>query len=149
MMWKKILMSCSVCMMVAMMAVSAFGEIEIQVYKPVETTPGAEFGSDKAVAQDIQEYFLEHTGVKFIPHSLPMDQYAQTLNTVFASGDKMDLFFALQFVRYGYVKNKIYTPITQEMLDQYGPNIKKAWTQETWDYLKDADGNYVGIPRNG
>ncbi|MCP4312775.1 MAG: extracellular solute-binding protein, partial [Bacteroidetes bacterium] len=73
----------------------------------------------------------------------------QTLNTVFASGDKMDLFFALQFVRYGYVKNKIYTPITQEMLDQYGPNIKKAWTQETWDYLKDADGNYVGIPRNG
>lgn len=148
MMWKKILMSCSVCMMVSMMTVLAFGEaIELHVYQPLVNTPGAEFGSDKTIFDKVQNYFLENTGVKFIPHNLPPRQYAEALNMAIAAGEKMDFFYASGFERNGYVKAKLYMPITQEMLDSYAPNAKKMW-EGSWPVMKDTDGNYIAIPRN-
>lgn len=147
MMWKKILISCSMCIMLAMMTVSAFGEVELHVYKPMENTPGAEFGSDKAILENVQNYFLENTGVKFVSHLLPGRQYAEALNMAIAAGEKMDFFYASGFERNGYVKAKLYMPITQEMLDTYAPNAKKMW-EGSWPVMKDNDGNYVAIPRN-
>ncbi|UUZ86731.1 extracellular solute-binding protein [Paenibacillus sp. P26] len=34
-----------------------------------------------------------------------------------------------------------------DLLDKYGQDIKKAWPQEAWDYMKDKDGKIWGIPR--
>ena len=123
-MCKKIVMYLSLCMMFAMMAVPVVAQIEIHVYQPLINTPGAEFGSDKVIFDKVQNYFLEKTGVKFIPHNLDPGRYSEALNMAIAGGEQMDFFYASGFDRNGYVKAKLYTPITQEMLDTYGPTSK-------------------------
>jgi putative aldouronate transport system substrate-binding protein len=88
----------------------------------------------------------EKTGYKVQYDMLPQDKAADKLNLLLASGEAYDV------VNYGsdmalysdYARKGALTDLTQ-LIEQYGPNITKAISQQSLDALK-VDGKLYAIP---
>ncbi|CAM3191846.1 extracellular solute-binding protein [Paenibacillus lupini] len=88
----------------------------------------------------------EKTGYKVQYDMLPQDNPAQKLNLLMASGEPYDIVTSyIDMALYSdYAKKGALIDLTP-LIDQFGPNIKTAISQQSMDALK-VDGKLYGIP---
>ncbi|QHW33586.1 extracellular solute-binding protein [Paenibacillus rhizovicinus] len=88
----------------------------------------------------------EKTGYKMTYDMLPQDNPTQKLNLLMASGEPYDIVTTYNdMAMYSdYAKKGALTDLTP-LIDQFGPNIKSAISQQSRDALK-VDGKLYGIP---
>jgi putative aldouronate transport system substrate-binding protein len=67
------------------------------------------------------------------------------INLILSSDQEYDIIkFSNRALLANYIKNKAIQPLN-EYIDKYGPNLKKAFSQEVWDMLS-VDGKIYAIP---
>jgi len=89
--------------------------------------PLAEFDGKTSddVYEEIKNYLVEQTGVVPVPVVLPRGSETEKLNLLISSDDeRLDVFFSGDWRE--YAKMGLLMPLN-DLLDEYGPNIKKAW----------------------
>lgn len=92
----------------------------------------------------VQQYIADDIGVYPEIIIAPQGSEVEKLNTLLASGSQVDIFGG-DWGQY-YSKNVI-IPIN-DLLDEFGQDVKAAWSQEAWDAVTDSDGTIWGIPRS-
>lgn len=102
-------------------------------------------GSDAARLAEVQSIIREQTGIEAVTIVPPNNSSTakEKLNLLLTSGDEIDAF---QGDWTEYAGQGAILPIN-DLLEQYGANIKKAWPKESWDMMTDKDGKIWGIPR--
>lgn len=92
--------------------------------------------------QSYVKYVEEKTNTKLNIEVISHGKYEETLRLKFASSDTPDVFlgFTLNFAG---AQNRI-LPLN-ELIDKYGPNLKKAIPREAWDAVT-VNGQIVAIP---
>ncbi len=100
-------------------------------------------GSNPERLAEVNAYIAEQTGVEIIPSLPPGGSAAvEKLNLMLSSpNERLDVFQA-SWTEYA----PIALPLN-DLLDQHGQNILKAWPEESWAKVTDADGNIMAIPR--
>jgi putative aldouronate transport system substrate-binding protein len=90
-----------------------------------------------------RQIILEELGVNIIAE---MGNEPEKVNLILMSGQNYDA------IKFGYNMNHLATYITSGMLhdltdyvEQYGPNLKKAFSQDVWDMVS-VDGRIYAIP---
>jgi len=105
-------------------------------------------GSQPDKLKLLTEYIKQQVGIEPVGIVAPAGTAAtEKLNLLLASGQQqLDTFQTGDWAQY---KTAI-MPVN-ELLDQYGPNIKKGalWPKQVWDGLKDSEGSIYGWPRGG
>lgn len=88
----------------------------------------------------------EKTGYKVQYDMLPQDNPAEKLNLIMSSGEPYDVvnMFSDMALYSDYAQKGALTDLTP-LIDEYGPNIKKAISQQSMDALK-VDGKLYAIP---
>ncbi|MCT1398427.1 extracellular solute-binding protein [Paenibacillus sp. p3-SID867] len=69
----------------------------------------------------------------------------QKTNVMLASGENVDLMFDAPWLHLDTMASQGYYEELSELLDQYGPNVKKTRPQQMWDANK-INGNIYGVP---
>lgn len=98
-------------------------------------------GSDPQALQEVTDYVKQQTGVEATPIIPPKGSETDKLNVLLASGEQLDVFQG------GWDKYKQAIIPLNDLLDKYGPDIKKAWDADAWKLMTDKDGKIWGIPR--
>jgi len=91
------------------------------------------------------DYIRQNTNLDVKVTLPPVDGYDEKLNAIMASGDLPDLLTsgnASWFVN--YVNQKALMPLN-ELIDKYGPDLKKNIPQEAWEQVT-IDGNIYAVP---
>lgn len=104
------------------------------------------FQNEDYAGYPVAKLLEEKTGYKVQYDMLPQDNPAEKLNLLMASGEPYDIVTS-------YIDMALYSDYAQKgalvdlgpLIDQYGPNIKNAISQQTMDALK-VDGKLYGIP---
>lgn len=92
--------------------------------------------------QSYVKYVEQKTNTKLNIEVISHGKYEETLRLKFASGDMPDLFLGLS-PNYAGAQDRV-LPLN-ELLDKYGPNLKKAVPKEAWDAVT-VKGKIVAIP---
>ena len=92
--------------------------------------------------EEVQEWILEQIGVKVHSIYSPAGDGAK-INLLLASGEPLDIFTGSWTV---YKALDAIQPITEE-LKLYGQDAYKAWPEEFWKTMTDADGEIWGTIR--
>ncbi|THF76563.1 extracellular solute-binding protein [Cohnella fermenti] len=94
----------------------------------------------------VAQMLEEKTGYKVKYDTLPQDKAADKLNLLMASGEAYDtVHYAADMALYSdYAQKGALTDLTP-LIEQYGPNIKKAISQQSMDALK-IDGKLYALP---
>ncbi|WP_248924587.1 extracellular solute-binding protein [Paenibacillus hamazuiensis] len=100
-------------------------------------------GSIPEKLEEMKKMYMEKLGIEPIAIVPPKGSEAEKLNLLLGSKDEIDTF---QGNWDEYASKGAIIPLN-DLLDKYGQDIKKAWPQEAWDYMKDKDGKIWGIPR--
>lgn len=100
-------------------------------------------GSDPERLTEMTRLVVEKTGIEPVAIVPPKGSEAQKLNLMLGSSDNLDVFVGDWTV---YGPQGAIQPLN-ELLDQYGPNIKKAWPAEHWTALTDKQGKIWAIPQ--
>lgn len=102
-------------------------------------------GSDAARLDEVKKLIMEQIGVDVNAIVPPAngDTAKEKLNLLLSSNDEVDVF---QGSWTDYASKGAIIPLN-ELLDKYGPNIKKAWPKESWEMMTDKEGKIWGIPR--
>lgn len=100
-------------------------------------------GSLPAKLEEMKQMYIEELGIEPIAIVPPQGSAVEKLNLMLGSNDEIDLF---QGNWDDYASEGAIIPLN-DLLDQYGQDIKKAWSEEAWEYMKDQEGNIWGIPR--
>ncbi|WP_240941654.1 extracellular solute-binding protein [Paenibacillus sp. HB172176] len=88
----------------------------------------------------------EKTGYKVKYDMLPQDKAADKLNLLMGSGENYDLVtYGADMALYSDYAQKGALVDLQPLIDEYGPNIKEAVSQESMDALK-VDGKLYALP---
>ncbi|UUZ96368.1 extracellular solute-binding protein [Paenibacillus sp. P25] len=91
----------------------------------------------------MKKMYMDKLHIEPIAIVPPKGSEGEKLNLLLGSKDEIDLF---QGNWDDYASKGAIIPLN-DLLDKYGQDIKKAWPQEAWDYMKDKDGKIWGIPR--
>lgn len=102
-------------------------------------------GSNPERMAAVQEYIIQEVGVKPIGYVSPGGSEGRTkLNLILGSrNQRMDLFTGA----WSDYKDAV-IPIN-DLLDEHGPNVKRAFSATQWAGVTDSEGNIWGIPRLG
>lgn len=100
-------------------------------------------GSLPAKLKEMQEMYIEELGIEPIAIVPPKGSEAEKLNLMLGSNDEIDTF---QGNWDQYASKGAIIPLN-DLLDEYGQDIKQAWSAEAWAYMTDKDGQIWGIPR--
>lgn len=92
----------------------------------------------------VQEKIYEETGVEPVLISVGTGAEAEKLNVLLASGERIDAFWGAWPT---YAEDNVIIPIG-DLLDQYGPDIKRVTFSDMWAAATDTNGQIWGIPRN-
>lgn len=95
------------------------------------------------VAQDLEEA----TGYKVKYYTLPQDKPEEKLNLIMASNEEYDLIITTNNLRVSwadYAKKGALLEL-DELVDQYGANMKKVMKPESFDLMR-MDGKLYGVP---
>ena len=101
-------------------------------------------GSNPEKLAEVQQYVIDHVGVKPMAYVPPASDAGTKMNLILGSANQRLDVFAGNWADY----KEIALPIN-DLLEKYGPNVKKAFTAEQWAGVTDKDGNIWGIPRLG
>ena len=103
-------------------------------------------GSPPEVYERVQEYIVDQVGVKPIGHATDpfSPEFRTKLNLALSSGNPRVDIFTGDWPQY----LEAVQPINQ-LLEDYGPNVKAAFPELWWNGMTDSDGNIWGIPRLG
>ena len=104
--------------------------------------PLAEFDGKTSddVYEEIKNYLIEQTGVVPVPVVLPRGSETEKLNLLISSDDeRLDVFFSGDWRE--YAEMGLLMPLN-DLIDEYGPNIKKAWEENDymWEKVTDEEG---------
>jgi putative aldouronate transport system substrate-binding protein len=101
-------------------------------------------GSNPDKLAEMQDYIIDQVGVKPMAYVPPASDAQTKLNlTLGSANQRLDVFQG----NWSDYKD-IAIPIN-DLLDQYGPNVRKAFSQDQWAGVTDKDGNIWGVPRLG
>jgi len=100
-------------------------------------------GSKPDRLAEINAVVAEASGVEIVPILPPGGQAAtEKLNLLLSSpNERLDMFQG-DWTQYAEAALPL-----NDLLQQHGQNILKAWPQESWDKMTDESGNIMGIPR--
>ena len=87
---------------------------------------------------------LEQANVDLDATIVHSDNLGQTLNLAIASGEPYDIMKANAFAHYEYIDSGMIL-VLNDLIDQYGPNLKAHISQDAWDKVT-VDGNIYAIP---
>ncbi|MDQ0915054.1 extracellular solute-binding protein [Paenibacillus sp. V4I5] len=103
-------------------------------------------GSVPEKLEEMKKMYMEKLGIEPIAIIPPQggDASKEKLNLLLGgSSDEVDTFQANWD---DYASKGAIIPLN-DLLDKYGQDIKKAWGEKAWAYMKDKDGKIWGIPR--
>ncbi|ULL13656.1 extracellular solute-binding protein [Paenibacillus sp. H1-7] len=100
-------------------------------------------GSVPEKLEEMKKMYVDKLGIEPIAIVPPKGSEGEKLNLLLGSKDEIDTF---QGNWDEYASKGAIIPLN-DLLDKYGQDIKKAWPQEAWEYMKDKDGKIWGIPR--
>ncbi|MFY9278928.1 MAG: extracellular solute-binding protein [Caldicoprobacterales bacterium] len=111
--------------------------------------PLAEFDGKTSddVYEEIKNYIIEQTGVVPVPVVLPRGSETEKLNLLISSDDeRLDVFFSGDWIEYADMG--LLMPLN-DLLDEHGANIKKAWEENDymWEKVTDEEGTIWALPR--
>lgn len=102
--------------------------------------------SKPEASEEVKKAILDKTGIEVIPIIPPKGSENDKLNILLASNEPLDIFKGTMAEH----QAKGAAMPLDELLDKYGPNIKKlwpdSWGKEAWDALKGQDGKIYAIP---
>ncbi|MBO9608227.1 MAG: extracellular solute-binding protein [Paenibacillaceae bacterium] len=98
---------------------------------------------DKPGNKKVIDYAKEKSGVE-VKLVFGNDQ-VETFNLMQASGEKVDGVKVSMVQLTDMIAKKSVLPL-DELIDKYGPNLKKAISPQLWDWAKGADGKIYGVP---
>lgn len=100
-------------------------------------------GSDPDKLKEMQQMYVEKLGIEPIAIVPPKGSETEKLNILLSSKDRLDVFYGKWD---DYASKGAIRPIN-DLLDQYGQDVKKAWPENAWAKMTDKDGKIWGIPR--
>jgi putative aldouronate transport system substrate-binding protein len=104
-------------------------------------------GSDPARLKEVHDLIAQEVGVDvqaILPPSASSADALQKLNLMLSSpSEQLDLFQG-NWTEF----QEIALPL-DDLLQQHGQDILKAWPEEVWQRMKDSQGRTMAIPRNG
>lgn len=127
---------------------SAAGQTELKQTKPVKiytrTLNNVETKPDN---EKVLKAIEEKSGIKLQKYYVAQDGYNDKMNMMLASGEEFDVMDLLAFSEHWSVlKDRKQIQPLNELIDQYGPNIKKVMG-EALKTTSDKDGVIWAIPR--
>ncbi|MFF2019762.1 extracellular solute-binding protein [Paenibacillus sp. NPDC058177] len=107
--------------------------------------PGAKGANFNEVLAEVNKRLQAeiNTQVKFTV--IDFADLSQKTNVMLASGEKVDLIFDAPWLHLETMAAQGYYEELSELLDKYGPNVKKTRPQQMWDANK-INGNIYGVP---
>jgi ABC-type glycerol-3-phosphate transport system substrate-binding protein len=117
----------------------------IYIYQNTGSLNAKPEGSVPAELEKMKKHYIEKLNIEPIAIIPPQggDAAKEKLNLLLGSGDELDTFMGNWD---DYAPKGAIIPLN-DLLDEYGQDIKKAWPKEAWDYMTDKEGNIWGIPR--
>jgi len=100
-------------------------------------------GSVPDALEEMKQMYMEELGIEPIAIVPPKGSEGEKLNLLLGSKDQVDVF---QGDWDQYASKGAIIPLN-DLLEEHGQDILKAWPQEAWDYMTDKDGTIWGIPR--
>jgi hypothetical protein len=101
-------------------------------------------GSNPEKLAEMQQYIIDKVGVKPMAYVPPASDPGTKMNLTLGSANQRLDVFSGTWSDY----KDIAMPIN-DLLDKYGPNVKRAFSADQWAGVTDKDGNIWGIPRLG
>lgn len=90
-------------------------------------------------------YIEEETGLEIQVTTPPPEVYNEKLDVIMSSGNLPDMMHAYQPVWFGnYAKQGAFMPL-DDLIDQYGPNLKEKIPAEIWDRVR-YGGKIYAVP---
>lgn len=114
---------------------------KIAIYMNTNAIARKPEGSEPKALEEVTKYVKEQTGVEATAIIPPKGSEKDKLNVLLASGEQLDVFQG----DWDQYKQAI-IPLN-DLLNKYGPDIKKAWDADAWKLMTDKDGKIWGIPR--
>jgi putative aldouronate transport system substrate-binding protein len=119
------------------------GELRVEIFD--RATQGGSDPTNNYWTDFIKEKMLEQHNVAVTFESVPRSEEVNQLNVLMASGNAPDIVFTYtQSVAYNYYKQGGLADLT-DMVEQYGPNIKRYLGEEVLSY-GEFDGKQYMIP---
>lgn len=117
----------------------------------VWNTQGTDYTAKTLKKNVVEDWLVEKTNVK-IKNIYGNDggQWDPKLTKLIATGNLPDIVVcqagqgATHFAKMDSMK--IITPLTEEMIKKYAPNVWKRTPEKYWDRVKSSDGRILGIP---
>lgn len=92
------------------------------------------------------DYIRQKSNLNITVTTPPPDGYQDKINIMMTSGESYDLIRSTDSAWVSkLVKQKALTPLNK-LIDQYGPNLKKAYPEEVWKQVTFEDGNIYALP---
>lgn len=99
-------------------------------------------GSDPERLEEMKQLIRDKVGIDPVAIVPPKGTEVEKLNLLLSSSEKVDLFQAKWD---DYATKGAIVPLN-DLLDKYGPNIKKVFSADDWRSVTDKDGKIWGIP---
>lgn len=115
---------------------------KIHIYANTGSLGDRPEGSTEEELDIVKQHIIDEVGVEPVAMIPPKGSEEEKLNLLLGSNDKLDVFQG-HWDRY---KDAI-IPLN-DLLEEHGPAIKEAWTEENWQSVTDKDGQIWGIPRH-
>lgn len=90
------------------------------------------------------QQILDTTGVELDATIVHSDNLNQTVSLAMAASEPYDIMRVKAFGHYDYIDSGLVMPLN-DLIDQYGPNLKKVISQKAWDAVT-VDGKIYAIP---
>ncbi|RAV21541.1 extracellular solute-binding protein [Paenibacillus contaminans] len=99
-------------------------------------------GSDPQKLQQMTDLIRERAGIEPVAIVPPKGAAGEKLNILLSSNEKIDMFNGAwdSYASKGVLRS------LNDLLDKYGSNIKKVFSEEEWKSVTDKEGNIWGIP---
>lgn len=91
--------------------------------------------------EEVRQYIIDQIGVEPVIIEAPKGTELEKLNLLLSANERLDTFGG----SWSDYKSVI-IPLN-DLLDEFGQDIKQAWPEEAWAQLTDKEGNIWGIPR--
>ncbi len=92
----------------------------------------------------VQNYVADEIGVFPEVIIAPQGSEIEKLNTLLASGEQIDMFGGDWA---SYYSENIIIPLN-DLIENFGQDVKAAWSEESWNAMMDSEGNIWGTPRS-
>lgn len=124
---------------------NADGIPKVYIFQNSGAYNGSNGGTKPEKLEEVKQYIVEQTGIEPVAILPPAGTETEKLNIMLSSDEPIDMFWGNW---QDYASKNAIEPLN-DLLDQYGQDIKKGWPQSSWDMMTDKDGNIWGLPRTG